>query len=99
MSREPNASVSGAVDSEVCVPVPVRSTVTSAALESTVTVADFAPVEVGSKRPRTLHVSPAARTVVVGAVGALAREALELAGVGAADASRRRGPPARSRSS
>src|SRR5262249_4521542 len=55
----------GDAPSDVLVPLPVRSTTRSGAFDDTVTVADFAPVATGSKRTRTVHVAPAARTVPI----------------------------------
>ncbi len=64
MSFEPNARESGLRESSVWMPVPLSATVTSAAFELTVSVADFPPVLLGSNCARTLHVCPAVSVVV-----------------------------------
>src|ERR1044072_4468659 len=65
MSWGPSDGAGGERDSSVWVPVPERSTVTSGALDVTVSVADCAPVVSGSNWTRRVQVLSAVSVVVV----------------------------------
>src|SRR3954452_20130842 len=64
MSCGPKLSVAGVRDTEDSVPVPARAMVTAGEFDWIWMLADLSPFDVGSKRARTLHVSPGASVVL-----------------------------------